>query len=170
MARVKPIGPLDPVTCYPTRLPAGLLVAEGFASGEGDPNGLWLRELQGLLRRMIAGECKPTTPDWNAAITQPEGLPIVGASQLKASIPHMFLWIDYCAHVPTVCTPVSKGDGPPPNIRCRSPPPPNPKPDPNPTRRLNPSGSEGRGWWRSRWAGGRGDERDPLHPVLHRAH
>ena len=60
---------------------------------------MWLRELQRILRQMIAGECKPTTPEWNAAIaTKPGGLPVVGASQLKASIPHMFLWIDYCAH------------------------------------------------------------------------
>ena len=70
---------------------------QGFAWGEGDPDGLWLRELQGLLRRMIAGECKPITPDWNATIMQPGSLPIVGSSQLKASIPHMYLWIDYCS-------------------------------------------------------------------------
>ena len=69
---------LDPVTCKTTRLPAGLLVAEGFASGEGDPDGVWLRELQRILRQMIAGECKPTTPEWNAAIaTKPGGLPVV---------------------------------------------------------------------------------------------
>ena len=74
-----------------------LLVAEGFAWGEGDPDGLWLRELQGLLRRMMAGKCKPITPDWNATIMQPGSLPIVGSSQLKASIPHMYLWIDYCS-------------------------------------------------------------------------
>ena len=92
-----------------------LLVAEGFAWGEGDPDGLWLRELQGLLRRMMAGKCKPITPDWNATIMQPGGLPIVGESQLKASIPHMFLWIDYCAHASTHCTPN-----------------PNPKPEPEP--------------------------------------
>ena len=62
---------------------------------------MWLRELQRILRQMIAGECTPTTPEWNAAIaTKPGGLPVVGASQLKASIPHMFLWIDYCAHAP----------------------------------------------------------------------
>jgi len=46
---------------------------------------------------MIAGECKPITPDWNATIMQPGSLPIVGSSQLKASIPHMYLWIDYCS-------------------------------------------------------------------------
>ena len=138
---------------------------------------MWLRELQRILRQMIAGECTPTTPEWNAAIaTKPGGLPVVGASQLKASIPHMFLWIDYCAHAPTDCTSVSKGGSPPPTS-LPYPQPPNPKPDPltlnltrTLTRRLNASGSEGRGWWRGRWAGGRGDERDPLHPVLHRAH
>ena len=93
---------------------------------------MWLRELQRILRQMIAGECKPTTPEWNAAIaTKPGGLPVVGASQLKASIPHMFLWIDYCAHAPTDCTSVAKGDSPPPTS-LPYPHPPNPKPDPNP--------------------------------------
>jgi len=90
----------DSVPCYINRLPPGLLGADGFAWGEGGPDGLWLRELQDLLRRMMAGECKPITPDWNTAIMRPGGLPIVGGSQLKASIPHMFLWIDYCAHAP----------------------------------------------------------------------
>ena len=131
---------------------------------------MWLRELQRILRQMIAGECKPTTPDWNAAIaTKPGGVPVVGASQLKASIPHMFLWIDYCAHAPTDCTSVAKGDSPPPH-RCLIPNPLTLNLTRTLTRRLNASDSEGRGWWRGRWAGGRGDERDPLHPVLHRAH
>ena len=73
---------------------------------------------------MIAGECKPTTPEWNAAIaTKPGGLPVVGASQLKASIPHMFLWIDYCALAPTDCTSVSRASLLTARIVALSPPP-----------------------------------------------
>ena len=94
---------------------------------------MWLRELQRILRQMIAGECTPTTPEWNAAIaTKPGGLPVVGASQLKASIPHMFLWIDYCAHAPTELHIRFEGRDSPPPTSLPYPHPPNPKPDPNP--------------------------------------
>lgn len=55
---------------------------------------------------MIDGDCKPITPDRSSSTLYP-GLPSLEPLELKAAVPHMLLWIDYCARTLPARRPLS---------------------------------------------------------------